>query len=188
MPLPNPSANHQEVHSRLLGDALVHQRETNIWSKNTDVNTFRGNIETKEGFSNLSKGINTGNKLATQQIDNENQARKLGEGLFSSFTGVFERMTQSLRNVKFAKMFEDIGEIDQAFYHLSEGNALRKKHFNYSIDQDEKLFSQIKKVQPLLKGSAVDLKKDEKTSKTIQELDREKLESKFSKEKKETLN
>ena len=33
-----------------------------------------------------------------------------------------------------------------------------------------------------------DNKKDEKSSKTIQELDREKLENKFSKEKKETLN
>jgi small subunit ribosomal protein S2 len=34
----------------------------------------------------------------------------------------------------------------------------------------------------------VDLKNDEKSSKTIQELDREKLENKFSKDSKETLN
>ena len=34
----------------------------------------------------------------------------------------------------------------------------------------------------------VDLKNEEKSSKTIQELDREKLEKKFTKEKKETLN
>ena len=34
----------------------------------------------------------------------------------------------------------------------------------------------------------VDLKDDEKSSKTIQELDREKLENKFSKDSKETLN
>jgi hypothetical protein len=33
----------------------------------------------------------------------------------------------------------------------------------------------------------VDLKNDEKSSKTIQELDREKLENKFSKDSKETL-
>ena len=33
-----------------------------------------------------------------------------------------------------------------------------------------------------------DLKRDEKTTKTIQEIDREKLENKFSKKSKETLN
>ena len=39
-----------------------------------------------------------------------------------------------------AKMYEDIGKLDKAFSHLSEGNALRKKLLNYSIDQT-KVFS-----------------------------------------------
>ena len=108
MPLPNPSANHQEVHSRLLGDSLVHHRETNMWSRNTDVNTFRGNVETKEGFSKLRKGLDTGNKLKVQQLEEEKDHRKFGEGMFSSFTGIFERLTQSLREVNFKVMFDDI--------------------------------------------------------------------------------
>ena len=32
-----------------------------------------------------------------------------------------------------AKMYEDIGELDEAFAHLSEGNALRKKLLKYSF-------------------------------------------------------
>ena len=53
-----------------------------------------------------------------------------------------------------AKMYEDIGKLDQAFSHLSEGNALRKKLLKYSMDQDKKLFTQLKKAQPhLLKNS-----------------------------------
>ena len=44
--------------------------------------------------------------------------------------------------------------MDKGFEHLSEGNALRKKQLNYSIEQDEKIFSHVKRVQPeLLKNS-----------------------------------
>jgi hypothetical protein len=51
-------------------------------------------------------------------------------------------------------MYEDIGELDHAFSHLSEGNSLRKKLLNYSIEQDEKLFTKLKKTPPrLLKNS-----------------------------------
>ena len=35
-----------------------------------------------------------------------------------------------------AKMYEDVGKLDLAFNHLSEGNALRKKLLKYSINQD----------------------------------------------------
>ncbi len=53
-----------------------------------------------------------------------------------------------------AKMYEGIGELDRAFQHLSEGNALRKKLLNYSIEQDKKLFYYLKKLQPkILKNS-----------------------------------
>ena len=53
-----------------------------------------------------------------------------------------------------AKMYEDIGKLDKAFSHLSEGNALRKKLLNYSIDQDKSLFTKLKRTQPkILKNS-----------------------------------
>ena len=46
-----------------------------------------------------------------------------------------------------AKIYEDIGEPDQAYSHLSEGNELRKRTLNYSIKHDEQLFEKLKKGQ-----------------------------------------
>ena len=55
-----------------------------------------------------------------------------------------------------SKMHEDMGELDKSFTNLSEGNALRKKILNYSLEQDERLFSSLKKSQPkLLKNKLV---------------------------------
>jgi tetratricopeptide (TPR) repeat protein len=47
-----------------------------------------------------------------------------------------------------AKMYEDTGKLDEAYAHLTEGNTLRKKRLNYLIDQDERVFAQLKKTQP----------------------------------------
>ena len=53
-------------------------------------------------------------------------------------------------NFALAKMYEDIGKLNQAFRHLSEGNALRKKLLKYSINQDQVLFTKLKNAQPNL--------------------------------------
>jgi len=47
-------------------------------------------------------------------------------------------------NFGLAKACEDLGEFEQAFTHYTEGNALRKRLLNYDINQDVKLFEQIK--------------------------------------------
>ena len=47
-----------------------------------------------------------------------------------------------------AKMYEDVGELDQAFRHLFAGNALRKKLLKYSFKQDVDLFNRLKETQP----------------------------------------
>ena len=49
-----------------------------------------------------------------------------------------------------AKMYEDIGNLGQAFSHLSEGNSLRKKLLHYSPDQDIEFFNSLKETQPHL--------------------------------------
>ena len=49
-----------------------------------------------------------------------------------------------------SKMHEDMGALDKSFTYLSEGNSLRKKMLTYSIEQDERLFSCLKKSQPKL--------------------------------------
>jgi tetratricopeptide (TPR) repeat protein len=59
-----------------------------------------------------------------------------------------------------AKMYDDIDSPDQAFGHLSEGNALRKKLLKYSIKKDEKLFNKLKNVQPYLLNNSLDINKN----------------------------
>jgi len=44
-----------------------------------------------------------------------------------------------------AKSSKDLGNLEEAFRYLKEGNALRKKILNYDIVQDEELFSRIRK-------------------------------------------
>jgi len=108
--LPNPSANHNEIQSRLLGDSLRHHEETNIWSKNTDINTFRGNVETKDGFEKLNKGINAGNKLLVQQNEGIDSETNSLSRAFSSISGVFERLGKNLREIKFSEIFQKLRE------------------------------------------------------------------------------
>ena len=61
-------------------------------------------------------------------------------------------------NFTLAKMYEDIGELDKAFKHLFDGNKLRKKLLNYSIEQDKELFTKLKKTQPLLSKNSLQIK------------------------------
>lgn len=59
-----------------------------------------------------------------------------------------------------AKMYEDLDEIDKAFDYLSEGNSLRKKLLNYSIEQDRKFFNELKRAQPALLKNPINIIKD----------------------------
>jgi tetratricopeptide (TPR) repeat protein len=61
-------------------------------------------------------------------------------------------------NFGLAKACEDLGDFDKAFKHFTEGNALRKKLLNYDIDQDIKLFKQIKSNHQLITKNS--LKRD----------------------------
>ena len=47
-------------------------------------------------------------------------------------------------NFALAKSYEDMGNHNEQFKHLDEGNRLRKNELNYSIDRDLELFSRIK--------------------------------------------
>ena len=49
-----------------------------------------------------------------------------------------------------AKMYEDIGKLDEAFSLLYEGNSLRKKLLGYSIDHDVELFKKLKATKLIL--------------------------------------
>jgi tetratricopeptide (TPR) repeat protein len=58
-------------------------------------------------------------------------------------------------NFGLAKACEDLGDIEKAFQHYREGNELRKKLLNYNINQDIKLFRQIKYTYPQIKQNSV---------------------------------
>jgi len=47
-----------------------------------------------------------------------------------------------------ANVYDDLGEYDKSFACLAEGNRLRKKELNYSIDDDRKLMTRIKGAFP----------------------------------------
>ena len=51
-----------------------------------------------------------------------------------------------------AKSSEDLGNLEEAFRYLKEGNALRKRFLNYDIVQDEEIFCRIKETANSLKN------------------------------------
>ena len=51
-------------------------------------------------------------------------------------------------NFGLAKACEDLGDIEQAYFHYNEGNAIRKKLLNYDISQDTRLFKALKSNYP----------------------------------------
>ena len=65
----------------------------------------------------------------------------------------FNRDAKCNLNFALAKMYEDNSEFDKAFEHLSEGNALRKKILNYSINKDECCFKTRRNATFLLEKS-----------------------------------
>ena len=66
-----------------------------------------------------------------------------------------------------AKMYEDVGKLEKAFEFLTEGNTLRKKLLNYSIDQDKDLFNKLKKTQPNLLKNSLKIKESSHDPKPI---------------------
>jgi hypothetical protein len=61
----------------------------------------------------------------------------------------------SLCNLCFAlaKAYEDLGNLDQTFEYLKQGNTLRKKLLSYDIGQDEMLFEKLRKALPKIRKS-----------------------------------
>ena len=58
-------------------------------------------------------------------------------------------------NFGLAKACEDLGNFEQAFTHYSEGNEIRKKLLNYDINQDVRLFRQIKSNYQRIKDNSL---------------------------------
>ena len=120
MALPNPNDQARVSGEQLLTlkDLLHFQEETNKWSQNTDINTFRGQVESQKGFEDLKEGINanTTGIVASMKQNLPNMVafadgltKSIGEGLQRSvnvFTKPFKTLTADLNG----KMFSDFGD------------------------------------------------------------------------------
>ena len=110
--LPNPHAGtetHLKGQAITLREALVHQEETSIFQRNTDVNTFKGQIESKGGLKKISdsliKDVSGGGSLQGVQksIDDEKkdetaETKKQGSGLrraFDTFIEPFDKLRKT---------------------------------------------------------------------------------------------
>ena len=54
-----------------------------------------------------------------------------------------------------AKVQEDLEQIDKSFRDLKKGGRLRKKLLNYHIQQDQRLFNDIKQTASIMKGQSI---------------------------------
>ena len=65
----------------------------------------------------------------------------------------------------FAKIMEDLGNVESAFEHYVAGGSIRKKLLSYDLSQDTRIFDEIKKTATKFKGLRLNL--DVSTSKLI---------------------
>jgi len=121
MALPNPNdklVSSSESQTLTLKDLLHYQKETEKWSENTDVNTFRGNLEEQEQGEKLLKGIEKirlGSEGSLQQVAEEQKdySRTITESFKEIGKTIFKplgRLTQNLNNVKFKEFGEEMFE------------------------------------------------------------------------------
>ena len=81
---------------------------------------------------------------------------KLGDAEIPTMRTIYDDLSVNDNNrchicFALAKVYEDLDELEHSFKYLTEGNALRKTILNYDIQQDQNLFSSIKKTAPLLR-------------------------------------
>jgi len=84
--------------------------------------------------------------LVTYKKDNP-QINKIKELMNHSDLSADSRC---LLHYTYAKINEDLGDLEKAFDHYAIGGALRKKQLAYDIGQDQRLFKKIKTVAPKL--------------------------------------
>lgn len=119
MALPNPSdklIGQSQTQTLTLKDLLHYQRETEKWSENTDVNTYRGNLEEQEQGEKIVealKGLSTGEKGSLQQVADEQKdhnktiRKAFGDIGRTVFKPLF-RLTENLNGIAFDKFGEEM--------------------------------------------------------------------------------
>lgn len=120
MALPNPNdklVTSSETQTLTLKDLLFYQKETEKWSQNTDVNTFRGNVEEQEQGEKLFKAIGnlrgSEGKGSLEKVEEalETNNNKLGDAfarLGKTFSKPFRGLIQNLNEERFNEFGESM--------------------------------------------------------------------------------
>ena len=84
MALPNPQnkiVDNTGKQVLTLGQLLQVQEDVEKWSQNTDINTFRGLVESEKGFGRLAEKLGEGGPIAKAIKSDDAKRRKLGESI-----------------------------------------------------------------------------------------------------------
>ncbi|MDB4244181.1 tetratricopeptide repeat protein [bacterium] len=130
-----------------LGNALKAQGK-----RATAIEAFNKAISIKPDYAEAHRNLSTVKKYTTQ----DKQFRQVQELFKRDDLSADSRCQLSFA---LAKMYEDIGSLDQAFSHLCKGNLLRTNLLKYSINQDKELFTKLENAQPYLAKISPKIKK-----------------------------
>ena len=84
MALPNPQSKLIDNTGKqviTLGSLLRVQEDVEKWSQNTDINTFRGQVESEKGFNELKKKLGEGGPIAQAVRKDTEETKKLGSSI-----------------------------------------------------------------------------------------------------------
>ena len=120
MALPNPNdklITSSETQTLTLKDLLFYQKESEKWSQNTDVNTFRGNVEEQEQGEKLVKAIGnlrgSEGKGSLEKVEevletNNNKLEDAFARLGKTFSKPFRGLVQNLNETRFNEFGESM--------------------------------------------------------------------------------
>ena len=106
--LPNPNVDHLEGQHTTLREALVHQEDTAMWSRNTDINTFKGMVTSKENLEKINRdGVAGLNKpyFDAQDLKEERRSLSFTEAFNNAFAVLgssFDKFRMDLNGFNFS--------------------------------------------------------------------------------------
>ena len=141
MALPNPQSKLIDNTGKqvlTLGQLLQVQEDVEKWSQNTDINTFRGQVESEKGFGRLAEKLGEGGPIAKAIKSDDAKRRKLGEsidapieeslGVADAFARVlrsaikpFQGLTENLSEVRFKDIGKGFFDITRASEKVNTG-------------------------------------------------------------------
>ena len=119
MALPNPQSKLVDNTGKqvlTLGQLLQVQEDVEKWSQNTDINTFRGQVESEKGFNRLIEKLSDQGPIAKAIKSDDTKRRKLGESIdapIEESLGVLDAIARTFRSAikPFVGLTENLSEV-----------------------------------------------------------------------------